>query len=179
MPSKWKNLLPWNWFKCCRKVQIPACGDAITEPITDILGDLEIKKSLGSIDTREYRIYQYVDGSFHEKECKQLMAFQTFATNKDFLSWLFGQPNQNDYKIYAGDHACWYLLSNTGIYHTNRIFKAVNCKTMSTYIILTNSPHRPKYFDTRGAGAEYLRERANLLKPPSKGFNPLPANAVL
>jgi len=127
---KWRNLLPWNWMKCCNdrkpslrhdsEVDIPTDERyLITEPISFLIWLLKIWLWLINNST-------VFGKELVLKEQKSQLNFSTFVTNKDFLSWLFGQSNQNNYVLLAGTKKYWNKVSHTETYHPNRLYKAVH-----------------------------------------------------
>lgn len=170
--GRWHNLLPWNWFKCCKQddssqplVSNPPLtreqADAtlnspfidtvdavisITEPINTLI---RLHSRIRTdIDPYKFNIYlenSMSESGFAEKDIKQLPYFTKpgFGTNKDFISWLFGKNQQSDYVLYAGTKKeQWIKLAFTGEFTHNRIFKAVHKNNGETYIVTTNCPYK-------------------------------------
>lgn len=155
----------------------------ITEPISDILDDLKVKKNKVPTDLKKYRIYLVHDGKLEFKEEKTQL-FGQYATVKDFLSGMNGQSSASDYDCYGGtsDPSSWILLAFTGLFSENRIYKMVHRQTGETYLVLTNLPYckRDKFvrpsqrFDDM---AKKLVERSDLSKPHNNV--PVAANSML
>lgn len=155
----------------------------ITEPIGSIVKDLTIHKSnFKPTESKLFSIYLLRKKELVLKERKAQLAFSDFLTNKDFLSWTFTQETQGDYILYAGDTSRWHELAFTGVFVKNRLYRAIHKETHEVYIILTNFPyaHASRFITPSKRKAEIvgrLMERSDLSKPPSKDFNPKPANA--
>lgn len=212
--TKWSNLLPWNWIKCCisgselepepmvdptggraeyQKLSmdearsmigshIPDTDNehAITEPVTDIISDISVDKNKMQ---KVYRVYLLHNDQFEFKR-DVTQTFGKYATVKDFLSGMYGQRVARDYDCYAGTSKSWVLLSFTGIFVENRIFKMVHRETGETYVVLTNKAYCKRSQlvtpSTRlDEMARRLVDRSDLSKPYNPNFNPVPANSVL
>lgn len=101
--------------------------------------------------------------------------FSGFGTNKDFLSWMFGQSEQNTYRLYIGDSRRWYKLAFTGGFFYNRMYRAVK-DNGDVYIIITNMPFTKNFIQPSQRRAEIVKclvDRSDL-SVPSKN-NPVPA----
>jgi len=197
-------MLPWNWIKCCKnehskvdenskidKVDEYSKVDVhnehseqylITEPISNIICNLAIVENISWTDEQLYCIYMLHDKELVLKEQKSQLNFSTFVTNKDFLSWLFGQSNQNNYILLAGTKTHWNKVAYTGTYHHNRLYKAVHKESRVVYVILANLPFQKESLCVTPSERineinDRLNERNNLSKPARNEFNPLAYNS--
>lgn len=156
---------------------------AISEPVSSIYKKLSIHKSRRKPwDSQQFNIYLLRDNQLELKGQKSLVSCSTFGTYKDFVSWSFGQLNQCQYDIFVGSATTWHKVALTGKFTNNRLYRFVHKETQETYVILTNHP----FYNNMGKletpskrlnqMADHLVDRSDLSKPPSKGFNPVPAN---
>lgn len=120
----------------------------------------------------QYHVYLKHGKSLIHKFDKTQPFFCSFATNKGFLSYLFGQEQRDNYELFAGtERGMWELLKHTGTYGYNRVFCAVNKKTGEEYVIVTNLPWSTQKLETIPLNRATVHPRDLNFGPAPKAYN--------
>lgn len=125
-------------------------------------------KYAGPEYNNQYHVYLRRGKSWEHKFTKVQPFFSSFGSNKDFLSYLFGQEQQAEHELFAGtEDSMWELLRFVGTFGYNRVFCAVHKKTGDEYVIVTNYPWS-------GSGLKTVPLDEAVVHPKKLNFGPAP-----
>lgn len=129
-------------------------------------------KYKGPGHNNQYHVYLRREKSWEHKFDKIQPFFSSFGSNKDFLSYLFGQEQQADYELYAGTkNNMWELLRYTGTFGYNRVFCAVHKKTGEEFVIVTNFPWSTEKLKTIPLDEAVIHPKRLNFGPAPKAYN--------
>jgi hypothetical protein len=133
--------MTWKFLCCCKRStkdeqDLDLKGPSDLTPIGHIHPGMILPVS----DIKTFAVYNATDKLFE----KSLIIFSTFATYKDFMSWLFRDKPMGNYSFYIGRGGYWHEKQRIDGFEDSDIYRVVSKSGNMDYIIMTNlSGRRP------------------------------------